>query len=106
MGEPVRFVDVLTTASAVAHYRGHGTVTAAHLADALSIVLGEKSMEDLGRPASPMLRHGETGVDVSPAVRELAMHWFDALGNDPAATLDEGQVEELRRELHSLQEAP
>lgn len=102
MAEPVRFVDVLTTASAVANYLGEGTVTAAHVAEAVAIVLGEKSMEDLGQPVSPMLRRGPVGPEVSPRVRELARRWFDDLGGDPAARLDAAQIDAFRTELRGM----
>lgn len=102
-GEPVRFADILTTASAIANYLGEPDVTARHVLDALDIQSGTKQMEDLGRPVSPLLRRGsQTPPGADAPVRELAQRWFAALGNDVNATLDAAQLTQLRSELRAL----
>ena len=94
---------MLTNASAVARYVGAGEVTAAHVLDALAILLGEKQMEDLGRPVSPLVRRPSTvALDVGQPVRKLVQRWFDQLGNDPMAVLDEGDVAALRADLAQI----
>lgn len=105
--EPIRFADILTTASAIANYLGEADVTAAHVLDALDIQAGAKQMEDLGRPVSPLLRRGsQAPPGAEPAVRELVQRWFATLGNDINATLGEAQLAELRTELNQLHESP
>lgn len=99
--EPIRFADVLTTASAVANYLGMADVTAAHMLDAIAVLRGEKSLEDLGRPLAPLVpRSSEGGAE--PAVRELAQRWWNALGGDISATLDVLALAALRAELEAL----
>lgn len=104
--EPLRFADVLTTASAVANYLGQPDVTARHVLDAIEIQTGAAQMEDLGTPISPFLRRGsQAPPGADPAVRELAQRWFAALGNDINATLDDAQLQQLRGELRQLTES-
>jgi hypothetical protein len=96
---------VLTNASAVARYVGAGSVTAAHLVDAIAILLGEKAMEDLGRPVSP-LAHRSAGapLEVDPLVRELVRRWFDRLGSEPMSMLTDHEVAAFRAELEHLRD--
>jgi hypothetical protein len=69
--------------------------------DAIAILRGEKSLEDLGRPLSPLVpRRAEGGAE--PAVRELAQRWWNLLGGDIRATLDDTALAALRAELVSL----
>jgi hypothetical protein len=100
----LRFTDILTTAAAVANYTGAPDVTATHMLDAIAILLGEKSMEDLGRGVSPLVPRGMPGQreSVDPAIRTLAQIWFATLNNDVTATLTEPQIQQLRRELLSM----
>lgn len=101
--EPLRFADILTTASAVANYLGQPTVTARHLLDAVAILREEKDLDDLGRPVSPLVSRamGPRG-DVEPAVRELAQRWFAKLGSSVAAELSSDQLTDLLAELAAL----
>src|SRR5438045_7101463 len=101
--EPLRFTDVLTTASAVANYLGAEDVTASHVLDAIAVLRGEKGMEDLGRPLSPLVRRGQAGADA--AVRALAQRWWTELGGSPDAELDEAALERLSAELRALADA-
>jgi hypothetical protein len=104
--EHLRFADILTTASAVANYLGQPTVSAAHLLDAIAILRGATSLDDLGRPVSPLLRRAtEPGGGVDPAIRELAQRWFAALGASVAAELDVAQLSALVAELEGLRGA-
>jgi hypothetical protein len=100
-GEEIRFVDVLTTATAIANYLGASDVTARHLLDALAIVRGEIGMEALGRPVSPLVSRGQRG-GTEPRARELVQRWWAELGADLGATLEEAQQERLRRELAAI----
>ena len=99
---PIRFADILTTASAVASYLGVATVTAAHLIESVAILRGEKSVEDLGRPVSPLVSRSSQGADVEPAARDLVQHWFFAVGQDINATLDEDETALLVVQLAGL----
>lgn len=104
--EPVRFADILTTASAVANYLGAPLVSAGHVLDAIAILGEEKTMEDLGRPVSPLLggaiRTASGGGGVAPEVQALVQHWFAALGSDPNAELSEAHIAQLRADLSIL----
>lgn len=102
MTEPVRFVDVLTMAAAVANYLGDPMVAPPHLVEAIDILSGAKTMEDLGRPVAPLVPRSAGGA-VEPAVRELVRRWFADLGGDPRAELDAAQVSAFIGELRGLQ---
>ncbi len=78
-------------------------MTATHLLDALAILLGEKQMEDLGRPVSPLARRSSTGqLEVAGPVRELVQRWFNRLGGDPFAVLDGEDLLAFRSEAEAL----
>lgn len=106
--EPLRFADILTTASAAANYLGEGHVLARHLLYGIAILTGQMTLEDLGRASSPLVRRTPPGVGstVEPRVRELAQRWFAALGADPEATISSSQLAELQAELEQLRELP
>ena len=94
---------MLTNASAVARYLGASEVIAVHLLEAIAILLGEKRMEDLGRPVSPLVRPASsTALEVVPTVRVLVQSWFDRLGNDPLALLGPDDLAEFRTNLEQL----
>lgn len=96
----MRFADILTTASAVANYLGAPEVTPAHMLHAIAILDGSESLEDLGRPASPLVTRG-AGGGVDKTVRDIVQRWFERLGRDANAELDATAVESLRAELRS-----
>jgi len=98
----MRFADILTTASAVANYLGEPGVTAAHLLAAIAILRGEKSLDDLGRPVSPLIQRGATSGVVHPPVQVLVQQWFARLGNDVDAELDTAALAEFTAELAAL----
>jgi len=104
----IRFLDILTTASAVANYLGVADVTPAHVRDAIAILREEKTLDDLGRPLSPLVRRAPPGTagGADARVRELAQRWYAALANDPAAELTVAQVEALTAELDALAAQP
>lgn len=100
MEEPVpviRLADLLTTASSLAGYLGEQRITLARLADALAILLGERSFEDTGRPISPPVpRPGPPEPDED--VLAFARRWYERLG-DPFAPFDAAALDQLRAEL-------
>lgn len=96
----MRFADILTTASAVANYLGVPEVTPAHMLHAIAIQEGSESLEDLGRPASPLIARG-AGGSVAPAVREIVQRWFERLGRDANVELDTAALEALRDEVRA-----
>ena len=99
--EPLRFADILTTASAVANYLAAAEIQASHLLDAIALLRGERSMEELGRPLSPLVRRPQGGA-VAPGVRELVRRWFEDVGQDAAAEIDAAQLSALEAELRGL----
>jgi len=100
--EPLRFTDILTTAAAVANYLGRGEVIAPDLLAAVCILLGEKTMEQLGRPLSPLVRRQSQGPGATAEVRALVQRWWAELGESPGAVLDEAAVARLRADLQAL----
>ncbi len=99
--EAVRFLDILTTASSVAHARGADAVAAAHLLEAIDVLTGEVEPDDIGGSVSP-LGHRRTELSAEPAVRELTQRWFGRLGGTPEASLDADALAELRTEIEVL----
>ena len=101
-GDAVRFLDILTTASSVAHARGAEAVGAAHLLEAVAALTGEAEPEDAGGgPVSPLGR-GRRELAAEPAVRALTQRWFARLGGAPEATLTADELAELRAEAGAL----
>lgn len=101
MSEPLRFVEILTTASSVANYLGGPEVNAQTMLDAIAVLLEEKRLEDVGPMLSPLIpRRG--GASVRPEIQELAQRWFARLGGTPAASLNDEELAELRTELQGL----
>lgn len=102
--EPVRFADILTTASAAANYLGESHVVPQHLLYAIAILRETMTLEDLGRAVSPLVRRTPPGMGgtVDPKVRELAQRWFEALGSDAEARISSEQLAELIAELEGL----
>ena len=99
--EAVRFLDILTTASSVAHARGAEAVAATHLLEAIDLLTGATEPDDSGAAVSP-LGHRRTELSAEPAVRELTQRWFDRLGGTPEASLDADALAELRAEIEML----
>jgi len=98
----MRFADILTTASAVASYLGAPEVSAGHMLHAIAIQAGSEALEDLGRPVSPLIPRGPVQAGVAPAVREVVRRWFERLGGDAGAELDEAAIEALSGDLRAL----
>ena len=103
MGNALRLTEILTTSSAVANFLGAREVSADHVLSAIGILRGEKNLDDLGRPQSPMLsRATGAGSGAEEAVKELAQRWFARLGGDVLAELDEGLLSEFEGELRTI----
>jgi hypothetical protein len=98
--EPLRFADILTTASAIANYLGQPDVDPSHLIAAVAILRGQKTMEDLGRPVSPLVRR-PAPPGATEAVRALVQRWFADLGEDPNAELSPELAERLLNDLRT-----
>lgn len=103
-GEPLRFADILTTASAIANYLGAPEVIPAHLRDAIRLLRDEIAMESLGRPRSPLVRGpgGAAGAGATSSVRAFAQRWFAELG-DANAEIDGGLLERFVSELTEME---
>lgn len=100
---PLRFADILTTASAVANYLGEADVRGAHLVDAIALLREEKTLADLGRALSPLVprpRGREAGADT--AVKDLVQRWFAALGSDANAEIGEDEADRFAAEAAAL----
>lgn len=103
MFERLHLAEILTTASAVANYLGARDVSVEHMLAALDILEGSKTLDDLGRPRSPLLtRATGAGSGAEDSVKGLAQRWLEILGGDVQAELDEAQLRTLKAELTSL----
>ena len=91
--EGVRFADILTTAAAVANYLGQRDIAGAHVIDAVAILLGEKTLDDLGRPVSPLLTRGSQGKGgVEAALQATVKRWFERVGRDANRELSRDEL--------------
>lgn len=103
MSEALRLTDILTTAAAVANFKGVPDVAAEHLLLAIEVLQGTKTLDDLGRPVSPLVsRMSGAGSSATPGVKALAQRWFARQGSDPTYELTEDELETLRGELAIL----
>jgi hypothetical protein len=103
VSEALRLTDILTTAAAVANFKGVPDVSAEHLLLAIEVLQGEKTLDDLGRPVSPLVtRMTGPGSGATPGVKALAQRWFARQGSDPTYELSEDELETLRGELATL----
>ncbi len=99
----VRLTEILTTASAVANFKGEPEVRAGHLLSAIAMLVGEQSLDDLGRPVSPLVaRMTGAGSGASAGVRELAQRWFSRQGGEVTYELTDEELHALREELTEL----
>lgn len=98
----IRFVDILTTAAAVANYLGSGSIEPAHLIDAIAILRDGMPITDLGRAVSPLVPRAPGGPTVGPAARELVQRWYTDLGGHVEATLHAADVDRLLADLSAL----
>jgi hypothetical protein len=85
----------------VADYRGQAMVSAEHLLTAIEMLRGRVTLEDLGRPVSPLVpRPGQRGSEAD--VRELVQRWWKELGEDVNATVGGEGLERLVEELRAI----
>ena len=104
MGEGLRLTEILTTSSAVANFLGAREVSASHVLAAIGILQGTKTLDDLGRPQSPLLtRATGAGSGAEEAVKALAQRWFARLGGDVTAEMDEVALTEFEDELRRIE---
>ena len=99
--DALRFLDILTTASSIARSRGAAAVAAAHVLDAIAVLVGVAAADDVSGPVSPLALAG-AGLAVEARVQVLMQRWFVRLGNEADAQLKGEQLGELRRELEAL----
>lgn len=97
--DDLRFLDVLTTATALTNHLGASLTTAEHLLLAVDILQGERSIESLGQQRSPLLRAHRPEPGVESALRELVQRWFERLGGTGGAIL---AGDDLAQFLHDL----
>ncbi|MGE3076949.1 MAG: hypothetical protein AB7N24_17110 [Dehalococcoidia bacterium] len=103
MSEGLRLTEILTTSSAVANYLGAPVIRPSHLLKAIDILLGTASLDDLGRPLSPLVsRVAKAGDAVAPEVQKLAQRWFAALGSDALAQFDDETLLRFMREVRAV----
>lgn len=102
----LRFADILSTASAVANYRGEPEVVAAHLLDAIDVLADRKTMEDLGRPQSPLVAAHRPQAVVVQGVQDLVRRWFAELNGDINAELTGESLDRFIADLRTLAAGP
>ena len=78
-------------------------MTANHVLLAVEILLGAKTLDDLGRPQSPMIsRVTGAGSGATADVRELAQRWYSRLASDPMGDLDDELLANFVAEAKAL----
>ena len=98
--EAVRFLDILTTASSVAHARGADAVAAAHLLEAIGVLTGEVEPDDIGGSVSPL---GHRRTELRRARRPGAdAALVRAPGRNARGFARCGRLAELRTEIEVL----
>ena len=98
--EPLRLVDLLTTAASIADLLGEPEITPTHLLQAMAVLDGTLAVEALGRPVSAFGRRSR--AEAGPAVRELAQRWWAKVGGVFDGTLSDAQRVRLEAELRAL----
>ena len=105
MPETLRLTEILTTSSAVANYLGARTVEASHVLLAIEILQGSKTLDDLGRPQSPLIsRVSGAGSGVAKEVRQIAQRWFAAMDGDALREFSADEFEQFVEELRRIHE--
>ncbi len=84
----------------MADYVGASAIGPDHVIASLDILEGKATMEEQGRPVSPLLRRGRP--EPTAEVRGVVQRWFDDLGSDVSAQLSPESAEELRKEMERL----
>lgn len=103
MTDQLRLTEVLTTSTSVATYLGQPTVEPTHLLLAVKVLLGETTMDNLGRPQSPLLiRVSGAGSTVAPDVRDLAQRWFARFDHNPLREFTPAELDEFVAEVSGL----
>ena len=106
MTDALRLTDVLTTSSAIANYLGVRTIEPSHLLAAVDVLTGKATLDDLGRPLSPMVsRVTKAGSTVAPEIQALAQRWFAELGGDPLGEFDADSLSRFVDEVRALSDA-
>jgi hypothetical protein len=100
--EPLRFVDILTTASSIAGARNTPQLGADEIALAVRVVSGAIDIEDIGGAVHPLLIRGNVSRPVVPAVRELVQRWYAAAGGTAESLLSQADAERFVTELEAL----
>ena len=104
MPESLRLTEILTTSTAVANYLGSRSVEAGHVLSAIAMLQGTMTLDDLGRPQSPLLsRVTGAGSGVAEPVRDLAQRWFAAMDGDVLREFSEAELTAFEHELRQLQ---
>jgi hypothetical protein len=105
MPDALRLTEILTTSSAVANYLGERTVEARHVLLAIEILLGTKTLDDIGRPQSPVIsRVTGAGSGAAEDVRELAQRWFAVFEGDVLREFSDAELDEFIEELRLIEE--
>ena len=103
MTDPLRLTEILTTSSAVANYLGAREVGLGHVLSAIAILRGSMTLDDLGRPQSPMLsRATGAGSGAEGSLKLLVQRWLGVLGGDATRALDDEQMAAFEAELQAL----
>jgi hypothetical protein len=93
--------DLLTTASAASHFAGEQVIRLEHLLQAIRLQTGELTMEELGKPVSPLVQRYPRGLGpaVEPQLRELVQRWFLRLGSQATVALSHEEIAALRADI-------
>ena len=100
--EPLRFLDILTTATAIASARNSNAVGVEEMLLAAKVTNGDIDITDIEGSIHPLLIRGSTERPVDRDVRALVQRWYSIAGGDAAAVLTAEQLSAFVRELEKL----
>lgn len=104
MSTGISLADILTTSSSVANYLGVQDIAPGHLADAIALLLGETTLEQIGRPRSPLVPRPPAGP-ATPQVRDFAQRWLERLDREATRELTLPELLLMREEIGVLASA-
>lgn len=95
----IRIADVFSYASTIAQSLAAPEVTLAHVRDAVAVLAGERTMEDLLDVRRVPFQRANPNLAADAEARELAQAWFERLGGSVAGTFDAQDLAAFREDI-------